>query len=69
MSGGVRARLTIAVAIGIGLALPAPAAAQVPCWSEADVDAAKIRDLQSRLMVATLRCQAAGVDVTRPAVS
>ena len=65
MSGGVSARLTMAVAIGLGLALPMPAAAQAPCWSEADVDAAKIRDLQSRLMVATLRCQAAGVDVTR----
>ena len=27
------------------------------------MDAAKVRDLQSRLMVATLRCQAMGVDV------
>jgi hypothetical protein len=29
------------------------------------MDAAKVRDLQSRLMVATLRCNAAGVDVTQ----
>jgi hypothetical protein len=47
-------------ALAIGLAAPA----QASCWSEADMDAAKVRDLQSRLMVATLRCNAAGVDVT-----
>ncbi|MGZ8312357.1 MAG: hypothetical protein ACXWUR_09865 [Allosphingosinicella sp.] len=61
MSGGVRARLTAAVATMLAIAAPRQAAA---CWSEAEMDAAKIRDLQSRLMVATLRCQAAGVDVT-----
>ena len=49
------------MALAIGLAAPA----QASCWSEADMDAAKVRDLQSRLMVATLRCNAAGVDVTR----
>ena len=48
------------MALAIGLAAPA----QASCWSEADMDAAKVRDLQSRLMVATLRCNAAGVDVT-----
>ena len=48
-------------ALAIGLAAPA----QASCWSEADMDAAKVRDLQSRLMVATLRCNAAGVDVTQ----
>jgi len=41
-----------------------PAQAVPSCWSEAAMDAAKVRDLQSRLMVATLRCQGAGFDVT-----
>lgn len=62
MSGGVSARLGAALALLAGLALPSQAVRA--CWSEADVDAARIRDLQSRLMVATLRCQAAGIDVT-----
>ena len=48
----------------VAVALSAPVRAQTGCWSEADIDATKIRDLQSRLMVATLRCQGAGVDVT-----
>ena len=34
------------------------------CWNPTQVAAAKVRDLQSRLMVATLRCQAMGVDVS-----
>ena len=33
------------------------------CWTPAQVAAAKVRDLQSRLMVAALRCGAMGVDV------
>lgn len=33
------------------------------CWNDTQVAAAKVRDLQSRLMVATLRCQAMGVNV------
>lgn len=40
-----------------------PAAAAMSCWDEHDTAAAKIRDLQSRLMVATLRCRAIGIDV------
>ena len=36
------------------------------CWNSTQVAAAKVRDLQSRLMVATLRCQAMGADVTEP---
>lgn len=62
MSGGVSARRAFVAAMLIAIALPTPAAAT--CWSEAERDAAKIRDLQSRLMVATLRCQTSGVDVT-----
>ncbi len=34
------------------------------CWNDTQVAAARIRDLQSRLMVASLRCSAMGVDVT-----
>ena len=40
-----------------------PAQAAMGCWNQTQVAAAKVRDLQSRLMVATLRCQAMGVDV------
>jgi len=41
-----------------------PAHAVMGCWNPTQVAAAKVRDLQSRLMVATLRCQAMGVDVS-----
>jgi len=40
-----------------------PAKAAMGCWNQTQVAAAKVRDLQSRLMVATLRCSAMGVDV------
>jgi len=36
---------------------------QAACWTAESVAAAKIRDLQSMLMVATLRCQVAGFDI------
>lgn len=41
-----------------------PADAAMGCWNQTQVAAAQVRDLQSRLMVATLRCSAMGVDVT-----
>jgi len=41
-----------------------PAHAAMGCWTPTQVAAAKVRDLQSRLMVATLRCQAMGADVS-----
>ena len=40
-----------------------PAQAAMSCWGQQETAAAKIRDLQSRLMVATMRCRAMGVDV------
>ena len=40
--------------------VPATASAQAGCWNQIQVAAAKVRDLQSRLMVATLRCSAMG---------
>jgi hypothetical protein len=52
------------------LALPAavllaaqPAQAAMGCWNPQQTAAAKVRDLQSRLMVAALRCKAIGIDV------
>ncbi|HEX8448727.1 MAG TPA: hypothetical protein VF652_03955 [Allosphingosinicella sp.] len=41
-----------------------PAAAAMSCWDQHETAAAKIRNLQSRLMVATLRCRAMGIDVS-----
>jgi hypothetical protein len=41
----------------------APAQAAMSCWNDTQVAAAKVRDLQSRLMVATLRCRAAGIEI------
>ena len=48
-------------ALTIGIAPPANAA--MACWDQNQTAAAKIRDLQSRLMVATMRCRAFGMDV------
>ena len=48
-------------ALAIGFAQPARAA--MGCWDQNHAAAAKIRDLQSRLMVATMRCRAFGFDV------
>lgn len=33
------------------------------CWNQQEEAAAKVRDLQSRLMVATMRCRAMGIDI------
>lgn len=46
------------------LCVSMPANAAMGCWDATQVQAAKVRDLQSRLMVATLRCQAMGADVS-----
>ena len=43
-------------AIAAAIALPATSA-QAQCWSEAAVTAAKIRDMETMLMVASLRCR------------
>lgn len=37
--------------------------AQAACWTPAEVDAAKVRDLQSRMMVAALRCTKSNHDL------
>lgn len=53
--------LCVAVAATGFLARPANAA--MSCWGEQQVAAAKVRDLQSRLMVATMRCSAMGINI------
>jgi hypothetical protein len=40
-----------------------PAQAAMGCWNSQQTAAAKVRDLQSRLMVAALRCKAMGFDM------
>jgi hypothetical protein len=47
-------------AAALSCAAPANAAG---CWKPDGAAAAKVRDLQSRLMVATLRCRAIGADI------
>ena len=57
-------RTRAAVVVGaMMICVPATAVAQEGCWNQTQVAAAKVRDLQSRLMVATLRCSAMGVNV------
>ena len=48
------------------LATAQPAQADMGCWNSQQAAAAKVRDLQSRLMVASLRCRAIGIDVLEP---
>lgn len=52
-----------AAAAAISLVV-ASAPASASCWSREEASAATVRDLQSLLMVATLRCRAAGLDIT-----
>lgn len=54
----------IGLALATTLAISTPAHAAMSCWNQTQVAAAQVRDLQSRLMVASLRCVAMGVDVT-----
>ncbi len=62
MSGQMKRRGLFAGA-ALLLCVATPAQAAMGCWNDIQVAAAKVRDLQSRLMVATLRCQAMGVNV------
>ncbi|MEA3002661.1 MAG: hypothetical protein QOH81_1449 [Sphingomonadales bacterium] len=58
---GLKAALAVSTAAALLAAQPARAA--IGCWDQRQAAAAKVRDLQSRLMVATLRCRAMGMDV------
>lgn len=52
-----------AAAIALCLGSTAAPAASASCWTQADVSAAKVRELQTRLMVAALRCRANGMNI------
>ena len=41
-----------------------PAQAQGHCWAEREVAAAQVREMQTMLMVAALRCRAAKIDIS-----
>ena len=60
---GLRNGRAALVAGAMMICVPTTAFAQTGCWDQTQVAAAKVRDLQSRLMVATLRCSAMGVNV------
>lgn len=49
--------------LAAAVALTSPAQAAVECWNPEQAIAAKLRDLQSRLIAATLRCRAARHDI------
>ena len=63
MMCGLKKGRAALVAGAMMICVPATAQAQAGCWNPTQVAAAKVRDLQSRLMVATLRCSAMGVNV------
>jgi hypothetical protein len=58
-------RIFVKGAAGLAAAalLSAAQAQAAGCWKPEGAAAAKLRDLQSRLMVATLRCRAIGADI------
>jgi hypothetical protein len=56
-------KAALAVSTAAALLAAQPARAAMGCWDHQQAAAAKVRDLQSRLMVATLRCRAMGMDV------
>jgi hypothetical protein len=55
------ALLAASAALCLG-SIAAPAAT-ASCWTRADVAAAKVREMQTKLMVAVLQCQVSGVDI------
>ncbi|HYI46914.1 MAG TPA: hypothetical protein VEX35_00465 [Allosphingosinicella sp.] len=60
---GQRTKRGLFAGAALMMCVATPAQATMQCWNPTQVAAAKVRDLQSRLMVATLRCSAMGVDV------
>jgi hypothetical protein len=54
----------VALAVTAALIVGSPAQAVMGCWNDTQMAAAQVRNLQSRLMVASLRCAAMGYDVT-----
>jgi hypothetical protein len=62
----VNSYLRIGRMAALAAALGVAGKAGAVCWNETSAAAATIRDLQSRLMVGTLRCNAYGLDITEP---
>jgi hypothetical protein len=59
----VASKAVLAVSTAAALLAAQPAQAAMACWDQQPAAAARVRDLQSRLRVAALRCRAMGVDV------
>ncbi len=54
-----------ALALGLTLVVTTTAAQATPsCWQAREVSAARVRQMQTMLMVATLRCRAAHLDIS-----
>ncbi|WP_157215941.1 hypothetical protein [Flavisphingomonas formosensis] len=51
-------------AAGAAVLLLAPLPAAAGCWQEREAAAAGLREMQTMLMVATLRCRSAGMDIS-----
>jgi hypothetical protein len=51
------------VAAAVATCFISTAGSAATCWSQADVSAAKVRELQTRLMVSALRCRASGFNI------
>src|SRR3954451_4143092 len=60
---GYGSKAVLAFSAALALLGAQPAQAAMDCWNTQQASAAKVRDLQSRLMVAALRCKAMGYDV------
>ena len=63
MRGGGKWGAAIAGALAIGAMTAGQARAAASCWTTEEAAAAKVRDLQTMLMVAALRCHGSGTDV------
>jgi hypothetical protein len=60
----LKGKMTAAAAAWAVLAAGTAHASATTCWSPVEEAAAKVRNLQTRLMVATLHCQLVGSDIT-----
>ena len=59
-----KGKMIAAAAASVMLAAGPAQASGSACWSPVEEAAAKVRNLQTRLMVATLHCQLVGADIT-----
>lgn len=61
---GKRISKMTALAVVMAMAGSAPAEAAMSCWDGTAATSVRLKDFQSRLMVATLRCNAMGFDTS-----